>query len=149
VLKSEAMNRKMIGIAAALIVASGAVLAAQTPVQPIVESYYRLAPGKADEWLALFKKWHLPILLEQRKQGRILSITIYQPQLHMGGPQTWDYKVTLRYASFAMMGDSAYTEEVTKRLYPNREELRQGEQRRWEITAQHWDDFLVEASEQP
>jgi len=46
-------------------------------------------------------------------------------------------------------GRSAYTEEVTRRLYPNREELRQGEQRRWEITAQHWDDFLVEASEQP
>ena len=125
----------------------GAGLAAQAPVQPpvqpVVESYYKLAPGKTDEWLALFKKWHLPILQERRKEGKIVSITIYQPQLHTGAP-AWDYKVVLRYASFAVMGDTAHSQEITRRLYPNEEELRKNERRRWEITDHHWDDFMVE-----
>lgn len=111
--------------------------------QPVVEGYYKLAPGKADEWLALYRKWHLPILEEERKQGRILSITMYQPQLHTGAP-AWDYKVILRYADFGAIGDVARTREITKRLYPNEEELRTNERRRWEITERHWDDFMVE-----
>lgn len=122
-----------------------AALAAQTPVQPVVESYYKLAPGKTDEWLALFKKWHLPILQERRKEGKILSITIYQPRLHQGLP-AWDYKVVLKYADFASMGlpDAA----IVRKLYPNEEELRKNERRRWEITEKHWDDLMSETPQQ-
>ncbi len=126
-----------------LLLALVAPCLAQGPAQPVVESYYKLAPGKAEEWLALYKKWHLPILLEHRKDGRILSITIYQPRLHTGAPP-WDYKVILRYASFAAMGEDARTQEITRRLYPNEEELRRNERRRWEITERHWDDIMVE-----
>ena len=115
--------------------------------QPVVESYYKLAPGKGEEWLSLYRKWHLPILEEQRKEGRILSITMYQPQLHTGAP-AWDYKVILRYSSFGVMGDTAHTGEITRRLYPNEEELRKNERRRWEITERHWDDFMVEVPPQ-
>ena len=125
-----------------LLLALAAPVWAQAPgQQPVVESYYKLAPGKADEWLALFKKWHLPILQERRKEGKILSITIYQPRLHQGGPE-WDYKVILRYADYAAMG--APDAQITKRLYPNEEELLRNEHRRWEITAHHWDDFMTE-----
>jgi hypothetical protein len=118
-----------------------AALSAQTPVQPVVESYYKLAPGKTDEWLALFKKWHLPILQERRKEGKIVSITIYQPRLHQGLP-AWDYKVVLKYADYAAMGlpDAA----IISKLYPNEEELRRNERRRWEITEKHWDDLATE-----
>lgn len=129
----------------ACLVCACAALAAQAPVQPVVESYYKLAPGRTDEWLALFKKWHLPILQERRKEGKILSITIYQPRLHQGLP-AWDYKVVLKYADYAAMGlpDAA----IVRKLYPNEEELRKNERRRWEITEKHWDDLAVETPQQ-
>lgn len=129
----------------ACLVCACAALAAQAPVQPVVESYYKLAPGKTDEWLALFKKWHLPILQERRKEGKILSITIYQPRLHQGLP-AWDYKVVLKYADYAAMGlpDAA----IIRKLYPNEEELRMNERRRWEITEKHWDDLATETPQQ-
>ena len=126
-----------------LLLALAIPCAAQTPPvqQPVVAGYYKLAPGKADEWLALFKKWHLPILEERRKEGKILSISIYQPRLHQGLPAL-DYKVVLRYADFSAMG--APDAEIIKRLYPNEKELRDNERRRWEITEKHWDDLMTE-----
>ena len=118
---------------------------AQTPVQPIVESYYKLAPGKAEEWLALFKRWHLPILQERQKQGKIVSITIYQPRLHQGLP-AWDYKVVLKYADYAAMG--LPDAEIIRKVFPNEGDLQRNERRRWEITDKHWDDLVTETPQQ-
>lgn len=111
--------------------------------QPVIENYYKIAPGKNEEWLALYKKWHLPLLKELQKEGRLLSITIYQPQLHQGGPE-WHYKVLLRYPSFAVLGDEEHNQQILRRLFPDQEEMRRNERRRWEITERHWDDLMVE-----
>ncbi len=120
---------------------AGAALAQQR--QPVIENYYKIAPGKNEEWLALYKKWHLPMLKELQKEGRLLSITIFQPQLHQGGPE-WHYKVLLRYASFAYLGDEEHSQQILRRLFPDQEELQRNERRRWEITDRHWDDLMVE-----
>ena len=109
---------------------------------PVVEGYYKIAPGKTDEWLEIFKAHHLPILKERRRQGQILDITIYRPFLHQGGPP-WDFKVLLRYRDFAALGDRATTDAIERRLYPDGDAHKQAEQRRWEITAAHWDDIMV------
>jgi hypothetical protein len=141
------MRRLLLLLAMVSVMTAGAQApGAQAGTQPVVDGYYKLAPGKTEEWLALYKKWHLPILLEQRKAGRILGITIYQPQVHTGG---WDFKVTLRYASFAAWADRDSTAEITRRLFPNAEELARNERRRWEITERHWDEVMVEAPGQP
>jgi hypothetical protein len=34
--------------------------------------------------------------------------------------------------------------EIVRKLYPNEEELRRNERRRWEITEKHWDDLATE-----
>lgn len=112
-------------------------------MQPVVESYYKIAPGKTDEWLELYRAQHLPILQERRRAGQILDITIYRPFLHQGGPE-WDFKVILRYRDFAALGDRAAQDAIERRLYKDWDAHQQAERRRWEITARHWDDLMVE-----
>ncbi len=115
----------------------------ETPLQPVVESYYQLAPGKAEEWFALYTKEHLPILRERQKLGSIQRIVIYRPFLHQGGP-AWDYKVILVYRDFTALGNRAEQEAIERRLYPDSDAHRRAEQRRWEITARHWDNIMTE-----
>lgn len=112
-------------------------------LQPVVESYYKLAPGTTEEWFALYTKEHLPILRERQQAGDILRILIYRPFLHQGGPE-WDYKVILVYRDFVALGNRAQFDAAERRLYPDWEAHRRAEQRRWEITARHWDDIMVE-----
>ena len=109
---------------------------------PVVASYYKLAPGKADEWLARYRAQHLPILKELQREGRIVSITLYRPVLHQGAPE-WDFKVVLVWRDFAAFGDRAHEEAVERRLFSDWEAHKKDEQRRWEITARHWDDLMA------
>ncbi len=116
---------------------------AATAAGPVVDSYYKLAPGKADEWLELYRTQHLPILKERQKKGDIVDIRIYRPVLHQGAPP-WDYKVTLVWQNFAAFGDSAGQQAIERRLYTDWEKHQQAERRRWEITAHHWDDLMAQ-----
>lgn len=109
---------------------------------PVVASYYKLAPGKADEWLARYRAQHLPILKELQREGRLVSITMYRPLLHQGAPE-WDFKVVLVWRDFAAFGDRAHQEAVERRLFSDGEAHKKDEQRRWEITARHWDDLMT------
>lgn len=113
------------------------------PLQAVIESYYKIAPGKTDEWLRRYRTQHLPILKEMRREGRILSITMYRPFLHQGGPP-WDFKVILRFRDFQALGDREHEEAVERRLFPDWEAHEADERRRWEITEKHWDDIMVE-----
>src|SRR5574337_594907 len=95
----------------AAVLALGWGLEAQAPPasadsRPVVESYYRIAPGKADEWLELYRTQHLPVLKQRQRDGHILQIVVYRPFLHQGEP-AWDFKVILTYRDFAVLGDRA------------------------------------------
>lgn len=145
-------------ILAAVVVLEGSLPAQAPPVDPepsrgasagsppVVESYYKIAPGKTDEWLELYRKEHLPILKERRRAGDILEIVLYRPFLHQGGPP-WDFKVILGYRDFEALGDRAGQAAIERRLYPDWEAHQKAERRRWEITAAHWDDIMVVEAE--
>lgn len=133
-------------ITASVLLASSGLAQAPPAAGPVVDSYYKLAPGKGDEWLELYRTQHLPILKERQKKGEIVDIIIYRPTLHQGAPP-WDYKVTLVWQNFAAFGDSAAQEAIERRLFPDWEKHQQAERRRWEITAHHWDDLMVEVTE--
>jgi len=133
---------------AAVVLLSGRTRAqAPAAAGPVVDSYYKLAPGKTNEWLELYRTQHLPILKERQKQGEIVDIVIYRPALHQGAPP-WDYKVTLVWRDFAAFGDSAGQEAIERRLFPDWEAHQKAERRRWEITAHHWDDLMVEVKDE-
>src|SRR5947209_4772945 len=66
-----------------------AALAVPTPASPQATNgaadtqnvmsvdFYRVPPGKQDEWLALYKKWHYPIMQYQLAHGLVLSEKVY------------------------------------------------------------------------
>lgn len=109
---------------------------------PVVEGYYKIAPGKTEEWFQLYRTQHLPVLKQRQRDGQILKIEIYRPFLHQGAPP-WDFKVILTYRDFAAMGDRAGFEKIERRLYTDWEAHQRAENHRWEITEKHWDDLMV------
>ena len=131
----------------AAVLALGWGLEAQAPPatadsHPVVEGYYKIVPGKADEWLELYHTQHLPVLKQRQGEGHILQIILYRPFLHQGAP-AWDFKVILTYRDFAALGDRAGFEAIERHLYKDWEAHQKAERRRWEITEKHWDDLMV------
>jgi len=109
---------------------------------PVVEGYYKIAPGKTEEWFQLYRTQHLPVLKQRQRDGHILKIEIYRPFLHQGAPP-WDFKVILSYRDFSALGDRAGFEKIEHRLYTDWEAHQRAENHRWEITEKHWDDLMV------
>src|SRR5207302_11163449 len=112
---------------------------ASADARPVVESYYMMAPGEADEWLELYRTQHLPVLKQRQREGRILQIVICRPFLHEGEP-AWDFKVILAYLDFAALGDRTHFDAIERRLYPDWDAHQRAERHRWEITVKHRDD---------
>ena len=109
---------------------------------PVVEGYYKIAPGKTEEWFQLYRTQHLPVLKQRQRDGQLLKIEIYRPFLHQGSPP-WDFKVILTYRDFSALGDRVGFEKIERRLYTDWEAHQRAENHRWEITEKHWDDLMV------
>jgi hypothetical protein len=105
----------------------------------VIEYYYKAKWGHAEEFLALFKKNHLPVLRQEIIMGRILKVTMAAPQYHATEDGRWDYRVTITFASAASATDNFDSSTITKQLYPDQETFKKEEQRRFEILEAHWD----------
>ena len=103
-----------------------------------VEYYYKIKWGHQEEFLALFRKNHWPVLKKQMETGRIVALDVISPRYHQPESARWDYRVTIVFkdAAHAMEGDSP---EVIKQLYPDQATFKREEQRRFEIVQAHWD----------
>jgi hypothetical protein len=108
--------------------------------QPVaVEYYYQTKWGYAEEFMRLFRKNHLPILKEQMKSGRIISLKIEKPRYHSTEDSRWDFRVTIVFKNIVAANDNTGEEELIKRLYPDQKTFKEEEQRRFEILIAHWD----------
>jgi hypothetical protein len=113
---------------------------ADTKEQPyVVEYYYKAKWGYADEFLALFKKNHYPVLKKETELGRILKVSMIAPRLHATEDGRWDYRVTIVFKNAATANDNFDSAALTKQLYPDQETYKKEEQRRFEILDGHWD----------
>lgn len=101
--------------------------------------YYKVKWGDFDEFLALYKKNHLPVLRKLKERGDILSVTAAFPVNHMGEDKRWDMRVTITYrdviAATADPGDRPWIKE----LFPDQETFKKEEQRRFELLVEHMD----------
>lgn len=107
-------------------------------------SYYKTPPGKQDEWLALYKKYHRPIMQYQLDHGVTLSSTIYAAGNHAPG-SPWDFaiiNVSPPPGQAPSLGISR--PELIVKLFPDQDDYVRGEKRRWELTIDHWDERFVE-----
>jgi hypothetical protein len=101
-----------------------------------VEWVYRVRYGSIDEWWDLFRKYQLPILDRAKELGYILDYRVYHPQLHTDEAGRWDYRVEITYRDFAA---ASHEEEIAQKLFPDTATRKREENRRWELTANHWD----------
>jgi hypothetical protein len=127
----------VVGLALSLM--AGAAVA--QPPKPDVEGYevewvYRVRYGFIDEWWDLFRKYQVPILDRAKELGYILDYRIYHPQFHTDEASRWDYRVEITYRD----DDAASHEgEITRELFPDTATMKREENRRWELTTNHWD----------
>jgi len=115
-------------------------MAADSKEQPYaIEYYYKAKWGHAEEFLALFKKNHYPVLKKEIELGRMLKVTMVTPRYHMTEDSRWDYRVTIVFKNAAIANDNFDSSGIIKQLYPDQETYKKEEQRRFEILDAHWD----------
>jgi hypothetical protein len=135
-----------LGLAAFLwssIIGAGAqqgAMAAEGKEQPyVIEYYYKAKWGHAEEFLALFKKNHYPVLKKEMELGRMLKVSMAVPRYHTTEDGRWDYRVTIVYKNASIANDNFDSSAMIKQLYPDQETYKKEEQRRFEILEAHWD----------
>ncbi len=110
-----------------------------------IEYYYTARWGHAEEFIELFKKNHLPVLLKQVETGRFLSVACTRPRYHTTEDGRWDYRVTIVFKNVLAAHEPAEGEAAIKRaLYPDQATFQREEQRRFEILLAHWDLPIVD-----
>lgn len=105
----------------------------------VVEYYYKVKWGHADEFIALFKKNHYPLLKKQVEMGRMLQVSAVAPRYHATEDGRWDYRVTIVFKNAAVANDGFDEKALIKQLYPDQATYKREEQRRFEILEAHWD----------
>ncbi len=115
----------------------------------VVEYYYKTQWGHADEWLALFKKNHLPLLQALKQQGRITELEMEKPRYHTTEDGRWDFRVTIEWKNYAASNDPGTEDALRRKLFPDQETFKREEQRRFEILLAHWDLPVTDVSLKP
>jgi hypothetical protein len=105
----------------------------------VVEYYYKVKWGYADEFITLFKKNHYPLLKKQVEMGRMLQVSAVAPRYHMTEDGRWDYRVTIVFKNAAVANDGFDERGLIQEMYPDQATYKKEEQRRFEILEAHWD----------
>ena len=115
--------------------AAGPTLSA-TEKPYLVEWVYKVKWGYADEFWQLFKKYQIATLNREKELGYVTSYTVYRPGLHTGEDTRWEFRIVITYKNISSSGHGS---EVEKQLFPDRADMKRGENRRWELTEAHYD----------
>ena len=105
----------------------------------VIEYYYKAKWGHADEFLALFKKNHYPVLKKEMELGRIAKVWVDQPRYHTTEDGRWDYRVTIIFKNATVANEPFDEDALKKQLFPDQAAYTREEQRRFEILDAHWD----------
>jgi hypothetical protein len=151
------MNRRRVsavGLAALALVAVGGLREAAALQAPAGQSsaiaertvwyFYKVRWGFQEEFVALFKKNHLPVLKAQQEAGRMSAVRTFAPTNHGDGRADWTFAVAITFPSAAAMASPSNEDAIVKRLYPDQATFKKEEQRRFEILDAHWDVPLNE-----
>jgi hypothetical protein len=123
-------------VAAAMQQAEAGPLPAAKPV--IVEWVYRIQYGHHDEWWRIFKKYQIAILERQKQLGYVKEYTVFAPSLHTSEDSRWDYRIIIVRASEDPPPGQSES-DIARQLFPDQEAFAREENRRWELTTNHWD----------
>ena len=105
----------------------------------VIEYYYKAKWGHADEFIALFKKNHYPVLKKEIEMGRILKVFAQVPRYHATEDGRWDFRTTIVFKNAQIANDNFDSASLLKQLFPDQDSYKKEEQRRFEILDAHWD----------
>jgi len=115
----------------------------------VIEYYYKAKWGHAEEFIALFKKNHYPVLKKEIELGRILRVFAQVPRYHATEDGRWDFRTTIVFKNAQIANDNFDSAPLLKQLFPDQDSYKKEEQRRFEILDAHWDlpikDFDLDA----
>ena len=115
----------------------------------VIEYYYKAKWGHAEEFIALFKKNHYPVLKKEIELGRILKVFAQVPRYHATEDGRWDFRTTIVFKNSQIANDNFDSAPLLKQLFPDQDSYKKEEQRRFEILDGHWDvpikDFDLDA----
>lgn len=115
-----------------------------TTDQPyIVENYYRIKWGHQDEFLELYKKNHYPIVKKVQELGYITKVEMEKPPFHSQEADRWDFRIRFVFKDLESAYNMAIWKEISQSIYPDQEQLKQEEQKRFELLLAHWDVVLT------
>ena len=107
-------------------------------------SFYKLPAGRQDEWLALYRKYHLPIMKYEKEHGQVISETLYTRAAHHVSP-SWDIAIVIVAPPPEKRPKAEKTRgELIRSLFPDLDDYVKGERARWALTLEHWDEQWVE-----
>ncbi len=104
-------------------------------------SYYKVPPGRHDEWLALYQRWHRPIMEWNIRNGLTISSRLYTAGNHSPGAP-WDFAIINVSPANPPRG-LPNRAQVIRELFPDQEAYVAGERARWALTIDHWDERFV------
>jgi hypothetical protein len=105
--------------------------------QPLqVEWVYRVKYGFQDEWWKIFQKYQIATLDREKQLGYVTDYQVFLPGEHTSEDARWDYRIIITYPNY----DGSKREgDVEAQLFPDKAALDKEENRRWELTLNHWD----------
>jgi len=84
----------------------------------------------------LFQKYQIATLDREKQLGYVTDYQVFRPGEHVSEDSRWDYRIIITYPNY----DGSKREgEVEAQLFPDRAALARDENRRWELTLNHWD----------
>jgi len=104
----------------------------------IIEWVYRIQYGHEDEWWRIFKKYQIAILERQKQLGYVKEYTVFAPSLHTSEDSRWDYRIVIVRASEDPPPGQSEA-DIARQLFPDQGTFAREENRRWELTTNHWD----------
>ena len=138
--RSAAVAASIVGAACLFVATDRLEAQPRDPAKPyVVEYYYTAKWGAFDEFFRLFKKNHYPVLMEEKKLGRILEVDAARPRLHGTEDGRWDLRVTITWRDAATANDDFDPATITSVLYPDKATFEREEQKRFELLLAHWD----------
>jgi len=136
------MNRLfwlLVGITEIASVCASAQVPVKTNEKPETEEWvYRVRYGYQDEWWRIFSKYQIAILERQKQLGYVTEYSVWAPGAHTDEASRWDYRVIITRASHDAPS-GASEGEVARQLFSDQEAFHREENRRWELTSNHWD----------
>ena len=73
------------------------------------------------------------------RHGAILDLSAVYPLNHVGESSRWDFRFTIVFKDFDAAHNSDLSKEIVEKLYPDQENFKKEEQRRFEIIVEHMD----------